>query len=231
MRRTLCAIFFTILVASTSQAGYVGEVNLSTGSYTGGSLGSTPGGPLVGTNLLATTATSAGGAVTNIGGYFDFTTGAQTSNANGITTYAAGGTFYVLSGVLPTNGDQNPPSYSTSYMSTGVATQTETSQQVVVDAQSYNIYMLTMDFSTNYLSSTLTNAFNSPSDSLSNRIYSGTVTFTFINDNSIGGNQLLSGSISYSYSVPEPSSYAMLLIGGLGVLGYGRRRLRGDKVA
>jgi hypothetical protein len=228
MRRALCAIFLTTLAASTSQAGYVGEVNLSTGSYSDGSLGNSSGGQLVGTNLLATTATSAGGTVTNIGGYFDFTTGAQTANdGNGNITYAAGGTFYVLSGLLAPPGQPNPPSYSSCFMSTGVATQTETGQQVEEGTLNYNVYMLTMNFSTTYLSPTLTNAFDSPSDSLSNRIYFGTLTFTFINDDSIGGNQLLSGSISYS--VPEPSSYAMVLIGGLGVLGYGRRRLRGHQ--
>jgi PEP-CTERM motif len=223
MNRAFCAIFLTTLFASVTQAGYVGEINLSSGAGSSGSLTQATGGPLVGTNLSALTATSAGGTSGNINGFFDFKTGAQTSNdGNGNITYAAGGNFFVLPTVVGTK----PPPFASS-LSTGVATQTATGTFDDVNGTEEPVFSLTMSFSGAYINAAVADLFGTTFAPLPNRLYSGSLTFNFVGPNldSLAGSQLLGGSISFD-AAPEPSSFAMVVIGGLGLLGYGRRRLR-----
>jgi hypothetical protein len=223
MNRAFCAIFLTTLFASVTQAGYVGEITLSSGAGSQGSLtNTTTGSPLVGTNLLAPTLTPAGGNSSSFGGgYLDFTTGAQTSNdGHGNITYAAGGDFFVL----PTLVGSKPPPFACS-VSTGVATQIGTGVYDNVNGTEYEIYSLTMSFTGAYINAAAADVFGTSSAQLS----SGSLTFTFVGPNldALAGDQILGGSITFDVAaVPEPSSFAMVVIGGLGLLGCGRRRLR-----
>jgi hypothetical protein len=224
MKRALCAILFTFLVSPYSQAGYVGQINLSSGSGALGSLGTM--GPqgtgstgansyVVGTNLAAFSVTSASGTMTTLtGGFLDFNTGIYTgTDANGVVHYAAGGNFFVLEN--PVFGSQ--PVYARDN-STGAATVTSLGiNSPAGDAE----YELTMSFSTANLLSPISDAFGASSPGL----YMGTVSFIFVNDSNLAGAQLLGGSITFT-TVPEPSSLVMVVIGGVGLLGFGGRRLR-----
>jgi hypothetical protein len=234
MRRTLCAILLTTLAASSSQAGYVGSINLSSGSYPNGSLGVNGSNELVATNLLVPSVTSANGTTTALtGAYFDFSTGTQISSSGGVTTYSASSAnFFVLPGFV---GEGLTPDASS--LTAGQATVTATGNFANVSSNNvatlggtqFQIYEFVMTFTGGFLNQAIANDFGAPYAALPNRLYSGTIDFTFINDSAIAGNQILSGSIAFS--VPEPSSFALVLIGGLGVLGYGRRRSANHKAA
>lgn len=233
MKCALCAISLTILVASSSQAGYVGQVNLASGSGAAGSLGNTLNGlgsVLVGTNLSAPLLTSfsgpTAGTTTPLGGFFDFNTGAYAgTDASGNTLYAAGGNFFVLGGTLP-DAAGSPPLASS--LTTGIATVRALGITTTAgDAE----YELTMGFTGAYLSSSVSAFLGLNYQSLpQGRTYSGVLDFIFVKNSSLAGDQLLSGSISFNAPinnqvVPEPSSIAMVLIGGVvGLTGYGRRR-------
>jgi hypothetical protein len=233
MKRALCAILFTILVSSSCQAGYQGQIGLASGAGNQGSLGNTLSGlgsVLVGTNLSAPIASAfAGpnsGSTMPLNGYFDFNTGAYAGlDSSGNTLYAAGGNFFIMPGPLPASAGAPPLASS---LSTGIATVSALGVKTPGgDAE----YELTMGFTGGYLSQSLAAYYGLPYVSLpQGQLYSGIIDFVFVKDSTLAGNQLLGGTISFDLPIgpltpaPEPSSVVMLLIGGAGVLGYGRRQ-------
>jgi PEP-CTERM motif len=230
MKSALCAILFATLVASSSQASYaVGQVGLSSGSGPNGSLGAVGVGSaseVIGTNLaaplLTPLATNSGAIVPLVSSYLDFETGKFTGiNALGQATYGPGGNFFILNGTLTDAAGK--PAMVTS-LTTGPAT---------VTAIGNGQFDLAMTFTGAYLSSAIANEFGVPYFPLSEgRLYSGTVNLIYVVDSSLAGNQLQSGTITFTAlpagtpSVPEPSSVILLVIGGVGLLGYGRHRHR-----
>jgi hypothetical protein len=235
MKRALCAILFSILVSSSCQAGYEGQITLASGSGNQGSLGNTLAGlgsVVVGTNLSAPIMSSfAGpnaGTTTALNGFFDFNTGAYTgTDSAGNALYAAGGNFFVLTGTLPVAAGSPPLASS---LTTGIATVKSLGINTSAgDAE----FELTMGFTGAYLSESVATFFGLTYTPLPpGRLYSGVLDFIYVNNSSLAGNQLLSGTISFDTPAigpltpaPEPSSVVMLLIGGAGVLGYSRRRL------
>lgn len=225
MKPALCAILFTALAVSNSEAGYVaGEINLSTGSGPLGSLGtvgSGSGAMLVGTNLAAPSITPLSGGVVSAvplqGSYLDFQTGTYTgTDGMGHTYYGPGGNFFILAGTLQQAAGTSPIASS---LTTGPAT---------VTALGNGQFELTMSFTGGYLSEPVAQEFGTSFVPLAmGRIYSGTLDFIFVVNSSLAGNQLISGGIYFnSTAVPEPSSLALVTLGGFGVLGYGRRRLK-----
>jgi hypothetical protein len=221
MKHAICAILFTTLVASASQAGYVGEINLS-GSGSVGSLSVNGSSELVGTNLLAATVTLPGGGTAALGGYLDFNTGVSEGTVNGVTTYASSGAnFFVLAGTLPAYQGTAPLAAS---LVIGTTTVTDLGTKTIGGDEEYE---LSMGFSSGMLSQTASTALGAPY--LQARVYTGTLEFTFVVDNALAGSQLLGGTIGFS--VPEPSSYAMVVMGGLGLIGLGRRRVWLKRVA
>jgi hypothetical protein len=224
MRRGLYAILLVTLFATFSEAGYVGEINLgSANPDTNAALavsGTGANSTLQGTGLQAPSVTSAGGTMTSLtGGYLFFTTGTYAgTNAQGDTLYNGGGDFFVLQN----NVMQSTPVYAKAYLTTGPATVTTlTGMFENVGGVNKQEYELTMGFSGGTLNSPIYSLFGAPASGT----YTGTFQMIFIQDSSLAGNQLISGNITFNL-VPEPSSYAMVLIGGLGLFGFGRRRLR-----
>ncbi len=233
MKRALCAILFTLLVASSSQAGYVGQINLASGAGPEGSLGNTLSGlgsVLVGTNLAAPIVTTFNGmssTTSTLNGYFDFNTGAYTgTDSSGNVQYAAGGNFFVLTGLLPVAAGMPP--YASS-ITTGIAT---VKSLGITTPSGDAEYQLSMSFTGAYLSQQVASDFGLPYIPLpQGRTYTGDLNFVFVKNDALAGNQLLSGAISFNAplssqtAVPEPSSIAMLVVGCLGLAGYGRRQL------
>ena len=234
MKRAFCVVFFSVLISSTTQAGYQGQITLASGSQPNGSLGNALdglGSVIVGTNLSAPTMTiltgSSSGTSATLNGYFDFNTGAyEHTNTNGDQVYASGGNFFILSGLLEVAAGLPPLASS---LTTGEATVHALGISTPKgDAE----YQLTMSFSGAYLSQEVASFYGLPYVSIADggRLYSGVLSFIYVNDSSLAGNQLLSGSILFNapisnQAVPEPSSLAMVLIGGATTVLYGRRRL------
>ena len=182
--------------------------------------------PLVGTNLMASSASNPGGSSPGpLNGFLDFTTGAYLgTNASGDSFYGGGGNFFLLGSLLSSSAGSSPLAYDASAGST------------VVRSLGGGLFELTMMVTNAYLSA----AIATPLGVAPGYSYDAALSFEFVVDPRKAGNQLMGGSIQFlgqpqpasgAGAVPEPASALMIAIGMIGLASARSFRARRSKVA